>query len=255
MKVVILCGGKGTRLGETTRLIPKPLVEIGGMPILWHIMKIFKQQGCNDFTLALGYKSLAIKDFFINQNKLTGDIFLSSENNKSKKIQNISDKWSVSMIETGLNTNTGGRLKRLKKYINGTFIFSYGDGLSNVNLKKLIEFHKKKKKLATITVVNPKPRFGVVKLEDGLVKKFEEKKKSSTDFINGGFMILEEKVLDFIEDDSTSFEFDTLRYLSSINELAGYFHDNFWECMDTKRDHEYLEELWDKNKAPWKTWE
>ena len=255
MKVVILCGGRGTRLGEETHLIPKPMIEICGMPILWHIMKIFNQQGFDDFILALGYKARIVKDFFINQNKLSGDVFLSVENNINKIEQQRNDKWTISMIETGLNTNTGGRLKRLKRYIDDTFICSYGDGVSNIDLKRLLKFHKEKKKLATITIVQPKPRFGLVKMKDGLVEKFEEKKKNSNDFINGGFMVLEKKVLDFIESDATSFEFDTLRYLTSINELAGYYHGDFWECMDTKRDHIFLEELWEQNKAPWKIWE
>ena len=253
MQVVILCGGRGTRLGEETRLIPKPMVEIGGMPIIWHIMKIFVTQGFHKFLLPLGYKGKFIKEFFLSQNNYSGNIFLSVKNNKIQIKKQNSDQWSVSMIDTGLNTNTGGRLKRMKKFIDGRFICTYGDGVSNIDLKKLLAFHIKKKKLATITVVNPEPRFGLVELQKGLVQKFEEK-NSSKAFINGGFMVLEKKVLNLIEDDSTSFEFSTLKYLSSINELAGYFHDNFWECMDTKRDLDHLELLWDTNKAPWKIW-
>ena len=254
MKVVILCGGRGSRLGEDTRLIPKPMVEIGGMPILWHIMKIYSEQGFKNFVLPLGYKGRIIKDFFVNQNKISGDLHLFIKDNVSEIRRKNYDKWKISMIETGLNTNTGGRLKRIKDEITDTFMCSYGDGLSNINLNKLIDFHKKKKKLATITVVQPKPRFGLVKINDGIIEKFEEKKINPNEFINGGFMILERKVLDLIENDKSSFEFDTLKYLSSINELAGYFHNDFWGCMDTKRDLDELELMWDTNNAKWKVW-
>ena len=231
------------------------MIEIGGMPIVWHIMKIFGQQGFNNFILTLGYKGRVIKDFFVNQNKMSGDLHLSIKKNKNLIIQENHDKWDISMIETGLNTNTGGRIKRLKKYVDNTFMCTYGDGVSNIDLKKLISFHKKKKKLATITVVRPRPRFGLVSLNDGLITKFAEKKNNSKEFINGGFMVLEKKILDLIENENTSLEFNTLKYLSSINQLAGYIHEDFWECMDTKRDLDELESLWDTNNAPWKIWE
>jgi len=226
MKVVILAGGLGTRLSEYTSLIPKPMVKIGDKPMLWHIMKIYAKFGFNDFYIALGYKGKIIKKYF------------------SKKFPN----WSINFIETGQNTMTGGRVKRLKDIIgNETFMLTYGDGLSNINIKKLLKFHKKHKKLATVSVVRPPARFGVVKLNKDRVTYFKEKSKLDEGWINGGFFVIEPQFFDYIKNDSTYLEREPLETVSRKKQLFAFKHNGFWQCMDTKRDLERLKLLYSKN--------
>ena len=227
MKVVLLAGGFGTRLSEYTKTIPKPMIEVGGKPILFHIMKLYAKYGFKDFYIALGYKGFVIKNFF-------------------KK--NLFD-WRVNLIETGNNTMTGGRLKKLKKYIgNETFMMTYGDGLSNLNLKELLKFHKKNKKLVTVTAVRPPARFGVLKLKGQHVSYFKEKSKLDEGWINGGFFVMEPEFLKFIKDDSTYLEREPLEKMSQKKQLVAFKHKGFWQCMDTKRDKDRLEEILKKNK-------
>jgi len=229
MKVVILAGGFGTRLAEYTKIIPKPMINIGGEPMLIHIMKLYAKYGFKDFYIALGYKGKMIKKFF------------------NKKLFD----WNIKLIETGRNTMTGGRLKRLKKYIgNETFMMTYGDGLSNVNLKKLLKFHKKNKKLVTLTAVRPPARFGALKLKNNYVSYFKEKSKLDEGWINGGFFVMEPKFLNFIKSDKTYLERDPLEKISKKKQLIAFKHKGFWQCMDTKRDRDQLETLFKKN-SPW----
>ena len=229
MKVVILAGGFGTRLAEYTKIIPKPMINIGGEPMLIHIMKLYAKYGFKDFYIALGYKGKMIKKFF------------------NKKLFD----WNIKLIETGRNTMTGGRLKRLKKYIgNETFMMTYGDGLSNVNLKKLLKFHKKNKKLVTLTAVRPPARFGALKLKNNYVSYFKEKSKLDEGWINGGFFVIEPKFLNFIKSDKTYLERDPLEKISKKKQLIAFKHKGFWQCMDTKRDRDQLETLFKKN-SPW----
>lgn len=236
MKIVILCGGKGTRLSEETRKLPKPLVQIGSKPILWHIIKYFFSFGYNEFILASGYKFGEIKKYFIN-NKI--------------------DDCKINVVNTGLNTLTGGRLLRLKKYFKAdeTFMMTYGDGLSDVNLEMLIKFHYKKKKIATLTAVRPPVRFGELKINfSNRVTAFEEKNQSTKNWINGGFFILNSKIFNFIKDDKTIFERDTVIKLVKKKELNAYKHFKFWQCMDTMRDKILLNKIWKNRKATWKKW-
>jgi len=228
MKVVILAGGFGTRLAEYTKIIPKPMINIGGEPMLIHIMKLYAKYGFKDFYIALGYKGEMIKKFF---NKKFFD-------------------WNIKLIETGKNTMTGGRLKRLKKYIgNETFMLTYGDGLSNVNLKKLLRFHKKNKKLVTLTAVRPPARFGAIKLKNNYVSYFKEKSKLDEGWINGGFFVVEPKFLKFIKSDKTYLEREPLEKVSKKKQLTAFKHEGFWQCMDTKRDRDQLEDLFKKSSA------
>jgi glucose-1-phosphate cytidylyltransferase len=256
MQTVILCGGLGSRLAEETETKPKPMVEIGGKPILWHIMKIYSHYGLNDFIICLGYKGYQIKEYFnnflIHNNDFTinmKDNSISYHSNKEK------NNWKITLVDTGKNTLTGGRLKRVAKFINKKdFCFTYGDGLGDINLKKLISFHKSNKKLATVTAVKSPARFGVLNIEKNIVKNFEEKPKSNSVLINGGFFVLSEKVLDYIKDDSSIWEQEPLENLVKEKQLISYAHDGFWYSMDTMRDKRYLEELWKQKKAPWKIW-
>lgn len=255
MKVVILVGGFGTRLGEETELLPKPMIKIGQFPILWHIMKIYSARGFNDFILALGYKSEIIKHYFLNYASINSDFTI---NIKSGKIQNTKKKiedWNVSLVDTGLNTMTGGRLKRLKSIIgNETFMLTYGDGLADIDVSKVLEFHKNHKKMATVTTVHPGARFGELNINDNIVKAFKEKPQTSQGWINGGFFIIEPEFFDFIEGDETVLEGEPLEKAASMGELMAYRHEGFWHCMDTVRDKKVLEDLFSKEKAPWKIW-
>ncbi len=255
MKVVILAGGLGTRLSEMTESIPKPMVTIGGKPILWHIMNIYASQGFSEFVVALGYKAEVVKQFFLNYSSLNSDftVDLNSGNlsfhNKSKI------NWKVTLVDTGLSTMTGGRIKRIREYLGKQpFMLTYGDGLANVNLNDLLAFHSQHKKLVTVTTVHPGARFGELEVFNGKVKSFKEKPQTTSGWINGGFFVMQPKFLDFITDDSSVLEQSPLEEAAKKGELMAFFHEGFWQCMDTMRDRSYLEDLWEANKAPWKIW-
>lgn len=257
MKVVILAGGFGTRLTEETDIKPKPMVEIGGMPILWHIMKIYSAYGFNEFIICLGYKGYVIKEYFANYFLHLSDVTVELATGKLKIHNCKSEDLKVTLIDTGLNTQTGGRIKRVKSYIrNETFMLTYGDGLADVNIDDLVNFHKKHRKLATITAVRPPGRFGTLVLgENSYITKFEEKSVGDGGWVNGGFFVLEPKVLDYIEGDETYWERDPLENLAKDGKLIAYKHTGFWKPMDTLRDKRELEEIWNSGKATWKVWE
>ena len=253
MKTVILAGGFGTRLSEITAQIPKPMVEIGGKPILWHIMNSYASFGFSEFILALGYKAEIVKEYFLNFYAINSDFSIDLASGKMDVHRHNQPSWKVHLIDTGIHTQTGGRLKRLKEWLgNETFLMTYGDGLSNVNIKKLVEFHQEKKKLATVTAVHPPARFGGLVIDQYQVIEFSEKNQSKEGWINGGFFVLEPEVLEFIKDDQTIWEREPLEKLSSIGELASYCHEDFWQPMDTLREYRLLETLWESGKAPWK---
>ncbi len=256
MKAVILAGGKGTRISEESLLRPKPMVEIGGMPLLWHIMKIYSYYGINDFVICLGYKGYIIKEYFSNYFLHMSDVTFDMKENKIEVHQNKVEPWRVTLVETGSETMTGGRLLRVKKYIgNETFCMTYGDGLSNVNILKLLAFHKNHEKLATLTVIHQPSRFGLMDFDGDLVKSFREKSVTDGNWINGGFFALEPDVFDLIADESTVWEKEPLEKLAAEQNLCAYKHEGFWHCVDALRDHEKAEELWQKEKPPWKVWE
>ena len=257
MKVVILAGGFGTRISEESHLRPKPMIDIGGMPILWHIMKGYSHYNFNEFIICAGYKQEVIKEWFANYFLHTSDItFDFTQGNKIITHHQHSEPWKVTIVDTGLNTQTGGRLKKIKNYIdNQTFLMTYGDGVCDVDILRLVEHHKKHGKLATLTAVQPEGRFGVMDMTGDNVCSFREKSKNDSGWINGGFMVLEPKVLDYIEDDATMFEREPLEKLANEGELINYKHYGFWQCMDTQRDLGRLEQLWANGEAPWKTWE
>lgn len=252
MKAVILAGGFGTRINEETQLKPKPLIEIGGMPLLWHIMKIYSYYDINDFVICCGYKGYMIKEYFANYSLHKSNMTIDLEKN-SIKIHSVDvEPWRITLVDTGLNTMTGGRLKRVEEFLDDeTFCFTYGDGLSNINLKELIDFHKRQKTLATITGVRPPGRFGAMSILDNKVTKFQEKPKGDGDWINGGFFVLEPKVLDYIHDNNTMWEREPLERLASEGNLGAYKHEGFWSPLDSLRDKRFLEELWESGKAPW----
>ncbi len=255
MKTAILCGGMGTRLVEETEVRPKPMINIGTRPILWHIMKNYNVFGTREFVLALGYKGDQIKDFFVNYHLRSRDLSVETLNGNIEIHNEKGEDWKVTLVDTGMQTQTGGRIKRLKEYIgNETFMLTYGDGVANINIEELIATHKKNGKLATVTAVRPPARFGEIILEDNNVKCFKEKPQIGEGWINGGFFILEPQIFDYIEDDSTIWEKDPMEKLASDGQLAVYKHSDFWQCMDTMRDKKLLEELWHNNTAPWKTW-
>jgi glucose-1-phosphate cytidylyltransferase len=254
MKAVILAGGLGTRISEETILRPKPMIEIGGKPILWHIMKIYSAHGIQDFIICLGYKGYMIKEYFANYFLHTSDVTFDMNNNSMQVHQNHAEPWKVTLVETGDTTMTGGRLKRIATYLNEDFCFTYGDGVSNVDIKKLIQYHKEHGKLATMTAIQPPGRFGVLNLHQEKVIGFQEKPSGDGSWINGGFFILSPKTLDYISDDATIWERDPLEKLVANEQISAYFHDGFWHPMDTMRDKSYLEELWLNGRAPWKIW-
>lgn len=256
MKVVLLAGGFGTRLSELTDIRPKPMVEIGGKPLLWHIMKIYSSYGFNDFIICLGYKSYFIKEYFANYFLHQSDVTLDLTSNEMKVHNTKCDPWKVTLIDTGLNAMTGGRLKRIKEFVkDGPFHMTYGDGVSNVNLSELLNFHNKHNRLATVTAVQPAGRFGSLDInEDFAVNSFMEKPKGDGAWINGGFFILNPKVLDYIDDDSTSFESKPLELLAREDQLRAFKHTGFWKAMDTLRDKNELEKLWNNDEAEWKLW-
>ena len=251
MKVVLLAGGYGTRLSEYTNLIPKPMVSIGGKPILWHIMNCYSKYKYNDFYVALGYKAEKIREYFINYHSLNSDLTVSLANGDINFHSNESLPWQVSLIDTGIDTLTGGRLLRLKQYVSdGTFMLTYGDGLSDVEIDKLVSFHKHHGKMVTMTAVRPNARFGELTINDNFISKFEEKPQLHDGWINGGFFVIEPKFFDLIDTEDEMLEKSPLEKAANMGELMAYKHDGFWQCMDTKRDRDRLEALW-KSGAPW----
>lgn len=257
MKVVILAGGFGTRISEESHLKPKPMIEIGDMPILWHILKMYSYYGYNDFIICCGYKSYVIKEYFADYYLHRSDItFDFRETNKMTIHNNFSEPWKVTLVDTGLNTMTGGRIKRIQSYIGDeTFMLTYGDGVSDVNIAELVAFHKTHGKMASMTAINVGQRFGVLDIdENSQIKAFREKNDNDGSMINGGFMVLNPEIFDYIEGDSTVFEKAPLELVAKMGELKAYRHEGFWQCMDTQRDKQRLEELWESGKAPWKKW-
>lgn len=258
MKVVILAGGFGTRISEESHLKPKPMIEIGGKPILWHIMKMYSHYGFNDFIICLGYKGYVIKEYFAHYFLHESDVTFDFTNNNKQIIHHAhAEPWKVTLVNTGLETMTGGRLKRVKEYIgDDDFMFTYGDGVSNVNIKELVEYHKASDKLATVTSIQPSGRFGALDLDkNNSVKGFQEKPKGDGGWINAGFFVMNSKVLDYIDGDQTIFEQEPLINLALDGELQAFKHEGFWQPMDTMRDNKLLQDLWASGKAPWKTWE
>jgi len=255
MKAVLLAGGLGTRLSEETELRPKPMVEIGGRPILWHIMKHYAHHGFNEFVIALGYKGEVIKRYFLDDVSLHGSLSLSLGERRVERHDAQPEDWVVHLMDTGLNTVTGGRLKRVAPMVRGgTFMMTYGDGVSDVDLTRLLEFHRAHGKLATVTAVRPPARFGLLEMEGQRVVRFTEKPQVGEGWINGGFFVLEPAVLDYIDGDATHFEREPLERLAREGQLMAYPHDSFWQCMDTLRDKRMLDGLWEQGQAPWKSW-
>lgn len=255
-KVVILAGGRGTRLAEETDTKPKPMVEIGDRPILWHIIKHYAAYGCSDFYVALGYKGHLIKRYFLDEVQLAGDLVLRTGNGDVRGRGTRSDDWTIHLCETGLETNTGGRVKRLASQLSGaTFMATYGDGVSDVPIGKLLAFHKAHGRLATVTAVRPPSRFGGLEFDGDMVRQFVEKPQIGEGWINGGFLVFEPRIFDYLDGDAASLEVSLLERLASERQLAAYRHEGFWQCMDTVRDLRLLQGLWDAGKAPWKTWD
>ena len=255
MKAVILAGGLGTRISEETSTKPKPMIEIGGMPLLWHIMKMYSTYDINDFIICCGYKGYMIKEYFANYSLHNSDITLDLKENKIEIHHKSVEPWKITLIDTGLDTMTGGRLKKVQSYLDDeSFCFTYGDGVSDLNIGDLIKFHKNQKTLATVTGVNPPGRFGAMSVLNNKVIKFQEKPDGDNNWINGGFFVLEPKVLDYIAEDNTIWEREPLEKLSNEKQLSVYLHSGFWQPVDTLRDKNRLEELWNSNKPPWKSW-
>ncbi|MBN1983896.1 MAG: glucose-1-phosphate cytidylyltransferase [Chitinivibrionales bacterium] len=257
MKVVILAGGFGTRISEESQIKPKPMIEIGGRPILWHIMKIYSHYGFNDFIICLGYRGYVIKEYFAHYFLHESDVtFDFSRSNEQIVLNHSAEPWRVTLVNTGLNTMTGGRIKRIKKYVEGeTFMLTYGDGLANTNINQLLEFHKSHKKVATLTAVQPEGRYGVLTIDaTDTILSFSEKTEGKISWINGGFFVLEPEVFNYIDDDTTSFERKPLEKLASDRQLKSFKHPGFWYAMDKLSDKLYLEDIWNLKKAPWKVW-
>ncbi|HIT66084.1 MAG TPA: glucose-1-phosphate cytidylyltransferase [Candidatus Merdisoma merdipullorum] len=257
MKVVILAGGFGTRISEESQFKPKPMIEVGGMPILWHIMKEYTRYGYREFIICAGYKQEVIKkwfaDYFLYNSDVTFDF---SQGNQMTVHNTYTEAWKVTVVDTGLNTMTGGRIKRVKPFLGKeSFMMTYGDGVSDVNIEELVKAHRKSGRLATLTAVLPEGRFGAMDMEGDQIKSFREKSQADVGWINGGYMVLEPEVLDYIEGDGTSFEREPLERLAEEGQLTSYRHKGFWRCMDTLQDKQKLEELWHAGGAPWKTWE
>lgn len=256
MKVVLLAGGAGTRIAEESVFRPKPMLEIGGMPILWHIMKEYSAYGLNDFIICAGYKQHMIKEWFADYFLHTSDVtFDFSGGNQLIVHDQKTEPWKVTVVDTGLNTMTGGRIKRIEKYIGAeTFMMTYGDGVADIDIQRLLEFHRQSGKTATLTAVQIEQRFGVLDIDNGTVRQFREKSKSDGDVVNAGYMVLEPSVFSYLKDDQTIFEQEPLRHLAQEGELASYTHRGFWQCMDTKKEYDRLNELWITGNAPWKVW-
>lgn len=255
MKVVILAGGLGTRLQEETAVRPKPMVEIGGRPMLWHIMHLYAHHGLTEFVLALGYKSEMIREYFLRYHQVSRDVTVRLADGSATTHGRLAEDWTVHLIDSGATTQTGGRIKRLKKWIgNDTFCLTYGDGVSDVDLTKLVAFHRAHGRLATVTAVRPAARFGGLELDGDRVTAFAEKAQTSEGWINGGFFVLEPAVLDFVDGPRMAFESEPLERLAARGQLHAYRHDGFWHAMDTLRDKNHLEQLWSSGQAPWRTW-
>lgn len=255
MKVVILAGGLGTRLAEETDVKPKPLVEIGERPILWHIMKHYAHYGYKEFVIALGYKGDLIKRFFLDQTTLHSNLTIDMKTGEATLHNQMREDWIVHLVDTGIETNTGGRVARLREYLgNETFMLTYGDGVSNVDFHALLSLHKTSQRIVTLTAVRPPARFGGLIFDGDIISQFSEKPQVGEGWINGGFMAMEPKIFDYIQGDATSLEADVLEQLAKERQLAAFRHDDFWQCMDTLRDKRQLENLWQAGKAAWKTW-
>lgn len=255
MKTVILAGGLGTRISEETHLKPKPMIEVGGRPILWHILKIYSAYGLTDFIICCGYKGYVIKEYFANYFLHMSDVTFDFTDNKMTVHEKNAEPWKVTLVDTGENTGTGGRLKRIRNYLeDDIFCFTYGDGLCDVNIRNLINFHKTQKTLATVTAVQPPGRFGSLNIEGEKVGNFVEKPLCDGGWINGGYFVLSPKVVDYIDGDITGWEGDPIQRLSMEGELSAFKHDGFWKPMDTLRDKNVLEDLWNRDEAPWKIW-
>ena len=257
MKAVILAGGFGTRLSEETDSRPKPMIEIGGKPILWHILKIYSAHGVNEFIICCGYKGYMIKEYFANYFLHMSDVTFSMQDNSVKVHQNQAEPWNVTLVDTGENSMTGGRLRRVREYIKDekAFCFTYGDGVGDIDITSLIEFHSKQGRLATLTATRPPGRYGALKLtDDGSVEHFQEKPEGEGSWINGGFFVLSPKVINRIEGDNSSWELEPLASLAADGQLSAYQHHGFWQPMDTVRERNILEDLWGTGHAPWKTW-
>ena len=256
MKVVILAGGLGTRISEESHLKPKPMIEIGGRPILWHIMKYYSEFGFHDFVICLGYKQYVVKEFFADYFLHTSDVTFDLANNRMEVHNNYAEPWKVTLVDTGLNTMTGGRVKRIQPYIGDEpFMLTYGDGVCNVDLKGLVEFHKSHGKTATITTVSIDQQKGVLDIgPDNTIRSFREKAASDGAIINGGFMVLNPEVFSYLKDDTTVFEQEPMTRLAAEGQLMSFYHDGFWQCMGTQREMQLLETLWQSGNAPWKIW-
>ena len=255
MKTVILAGGYGTRISEETHLKPKPMIEVGGMPILWHIMKSYSSYGINDFIIACGYKGYIIKEYFANYFLHMSDVTFDMKNNSMEVHHKFVEPWTITLVDTGLDTMTGGRLKRIKEYVEDeTFCFTYGDGLSDIDISSLISFHKNQKTFGTATAVQPPGRFGKLEINNERITSFTEKPIGDGAWINGGFFVLEPKVFDYIENDETIWEKQPLEKLASENQLSAFKHNGFWQPLDTLRDKNLLEDMWSSGNAPWKKW-
>jgi glucose-1-phosphate cytidylyltransferase len=256
VKVVILAGGLGTRLAEETDTRPKPMVEVGDQPVLWHIMKHYDAFGFSEFCVALGYKGEVVKRYFLDYALLAGTMTVQLADGKVTPTGRVSEQWKIHLVDTGRDTNTGGRVGRLRPWLeDGTFMLTYGDGVSNIDLRRLLEFHRSHGKIATITAVRPPARFGEMVFGDGDTVRFTEKPQMGEGWINGGFMVFEPAVLDLIRDDDVSLEADVLEQLSEEDELVAYGHDEFWQCVDTLRELRTLRSMWDSGAAPWVTWQ
>ena len=256
MKVVILAGGLGTRISEESHLKPKPMIEIGGKPILWHIMKHYSEYGFHEFIICLGYKQYVVKEFFADYFLHTSDVTFDLANNKMEVHNNYSEPWKVTLVDTGLNTMTGGRVKRIERYTDGEpFMLTYGDGVSNVDLQALLKFHQSHGKTATITTVNIGQLKGVLDIgEDNTIHSFREKEDSDGSLINGGFMVMNPEIFGYLKADTTVFEKEPMQQLAQAGELMSFRHNGFWQCMDTQREMQKLESLWQSGNAPWKVW-
>ena len=255
MKAIILAGGLGTRLSEETSVRPKPMVEIGGKPVLWHIMKTYSAHGIHDFVICCGYKGYVIKEYFANYFLHMSDVTFDMKNNKMEVHQQSAEPWHVTLVDTGEETMTGGRIKRIAEYVKGEdFCCTYGDGIGDVDITALIEFHRQHGKLATLTATQPPGRFGALKLSGNNISSFQEKPQGDGSWINGGFFVLSPKVIDYIKDDQTIWEREPMDSLARDGQISAYFHSGFWQPMDTLRDKIHLEELWQSGKAPWKVW-
>lgn len=256
MKAVILAGGYGTRISEETDIRPKPMIEVGGKPVLWHLLKTYSAHGVNDFVICLGYKGYMIKEYFANYFLHMSDVTFDMKNNKMEVHQKYAEPWRITLVDTGDNVMTGGRLKRVKEHLDEdeAFCMTYGDGMSDVDITKLVEYHKASKLLATVTAVQPPGRFGVLCLDGEKVTGFEEKPRGDGSFINGGFFVLSPKVLDYIAGDATVWEQEPMRKLAQEGQMNAFIHEGFWHPMDTLREKNLLEKYWQEGKAPWKVW-